>query len=244
MASKTLYDILEVSTSASLETIRAAYERLSTINDPASESNASNKDARFQYEAIKDAFFTLSNPEKRALYDKKLAARSDTGVRHVEVIDSFWTTPKLIVIGVIVLGLGGFYYKHQQEQSRLEAQKVIAAAQAKEAEGKAKAETETARIALQREREQKAEERRSYNEQRSAVQQYKGDVRTDAIINRGLANNDRALERSAAAAQQAEETRRKREENQAAAAARQSLARDKAELCRMERDRYGRSISC
>ena len=66
MAGKTLYDLLEVSNSASAESIRAAYERLSAKFDT---SNATSADARFQSEAIKDAFLTLSNAELRAQYE-------------------------------------------------------------------------------------------------------------------------------------------------------------------------------
>jgi hypothetical protein len=40
------------------------------------------------------------------------------------------------------------------------------------------------------------------------------------------------------------EARRRNEEQQAARLAQQQLARDKAELCRLERARYGRAISC
>ncbi len=241
MAEKTLYDLLEVSNSASMESIRAAYERLSAKFESA---NTGGADQRFQSEALKDAFFTLSNAEKRALYDRKLEQRSVAAISQVQVIEPFWTLPKLIVMGVVVLSLGGFYYKHQQTQARLEAEKVIAAAKAKEAEEKAKAEAEADRMALERAREQKAQERQQYNEQQRAVGQYRRDATTDAVVSRSLSSYDRAQARGETTAQRAEEARRQREENQAAAAARQSLARDKAELCRMERERYGRSISC
>lgn len=234
MAEKTLYDLLEVSNTASVESIRAAYERLSAKFDPA---NTGSADARFQSEAIKDAFFTLSNTEKRAQYDRKLEQRSAVTISQVQVIESFWTLPKLIVVGVVVLSLGGFYYKHQQTQARLEAEKVIATAKAKEAEEKAKAEAEADRIALQREREQKTDERRRYYEQQSAVRQYQGDSRMSGAYSRSMSNADQQ------AAQRAEMNRRN-EESRAASASRQQLARDRAELCRMEYERYGRSISC
>lgn len=244
MADRTLYDILEVSNSASQDAIRAAYERLSQKSDPAHESNAGNADARFQHNAIKEALFTLSNAETRAQYDRKLEQRAAGAIRNVEILEPFWTLPKLIVAGLVVLVLGGFYFKYQQTQARLEAEKVIAAAKAKEGEDKAKAEAEADRIALERVREQKMEERQRYREQQSDVRQFRGDSTRDAIVNRGISSFDRAQDRSTANAERAEEARRKREEAQAAAAARQSLARDKAELCRIERERYGRSISC
>lgn len=233
MADKTLYDILEVSNSASPESIRAAFERLSAK----AENGAQNADARVQYEALKEAFFTLNNAEKRQQYDKKLAQRASPVLQRVEVIEPFWTLPKLIVLGVIVLALGGYYYKHQQTQMRLEAEKAVAAAKAKEAEEKAKAEIEAERLALQRSREQKAEEQRQYREQQQAVRRYQGEQRVGRVFDRSMGNADQQAEQRAEANRRAEEAR-------AAAAARQALARDKAELCRIERERYGRSISC
>lgn len=232
MAERTLYDILEVSNSASPESIRAAYERLSQKIDP-----SAGADARVQHDAVKEAFFTLNNAEKRAQYDKKLELRAATSMQRIEVVQPFWTLPKLIVLGVVVLGLGGYYYKHQQEQARIEAEKVIAMAKAKEAEEKARAEAEAAQLALQRERDAKNEARRQYYEQQQAVRQYQSDSRVGAVYGRAIGNADQQ------SAQRAEANRRA-EEARAAAAARQQLARDRAELCRMERERYGRSISC
>src|SRR5262245_56199843 len=93
VAERTLYDILEVSNTASAETIRAAYQRLAEKFDA-----TGSADARFQYEAVKDAFFTLSNADKRAQYDRKLELRSAAAIRNVEVLEPFWTLPKLIVV--------------------------------------------------------------------------------------------------------------------------------------------------
>jgi hypothetical protein len=41
-----------------------------------------------------------------------------------------------------------------------------------------------------------------------------------------------------------QEEQRRREERNALAQAEQRVARDRAELCRIERERYGRAISC
>ena len=123
MADKTLYDTLEVSRSAAADTIHAAYERLAAKFDPARESNAGNPHVRFQLDAIKQAYLTLGSAEERALYDRKLELRSKVATRPIEVQESFWTVPKVIVVGLVVLGIGGFYYKHQKEQTRLEAER-------------------------------------------------------------------------------------------------------------------------
>lgn len=72
MAGKTLYDILELSLSASPESVRSAYERLSAKFA----ADSLNPDAKLRADATTEAFLTLSNPAKRAQYDKTLATRS------------------------------------------------------------------------------------------------------------------------------------------------------------------------
>lgn len=235
MADKTLYDILEVSNSASPEIIRVAYERLSEKFSP-----QATGDERIFNDAVKEAFVTLSNPTKRAQYDKTLELRNlrnTLGLRSVEVIEPFWTLPKIAIIAVVVLSLGGFYYKHQREQARIEAEKAIAAVKAKEAAEKARAEAEIARMALERDRQARNEEQRRQYEQQQAIRQYQSDSRAGMAFSRSLSASE---QQTAARA----EANRKNEEARAAAAARQQLARDKAELCRLEYERYGRVISC
>lgn len=73
MADRTLYDLLELSSKASPEAIRAAYERLALKFDPDRPENAANAGTRLQYDAIKEAFFILGNPEKRRKYDARIA---------------------------------------------------------------------------------------------------------------------------------------------------------------------------
>jgi curved DNA-binding protein CbpA len=65
------YQILGVRTSASLEEIEAAYRRLShefhpDVND--------DDDAAERFKAVREAYETLSDPERRVLYDAELAA--------------------------------------------------------------------------------------------------------------------------------------------------------------------------
>ena len=233
MAGKTLYDVLELSSNASSDSIRAAYERLSAKLDPGRPENARKPDIKFLADAVKDAFLTLGNPATRAQYDKKLAAQSLPPVQVVEVSETFWTIPKLVTLILIVIIAAGFYTKNKRDENRLAAEKAIAAAKAKEAEEVARAEAEQARLETlkqQRDRMQDEQQRRD----------------RDAAL-RQLSSTRSAGDRSEQQRQQQErltEQQRKREEAQAASAARQQAAREKAELCRLERQRYGRAISC
>ena len=252
MADSTLYDVLEVSSTASAETIEAAYQRLADKFDPSKEENAKRPHARVQLDAVKQAFITLGDPEKRMLYDRKVAMRAANVHAYAAAPAAsdqpFWTTPKMIIAGVIVVGVCGFYFKHQQEKARIEAQKVIEVARAREAEAKSRADAEVERIALQRERERERAERMSAAQQRAErdadVRQYQRDTRVNEVNSRVFTAVDRDQARRDESTKRADEMRIRREEAQAAAASRQQLAREKAELCRMERDRYGKSISC
>jgi curved DNA-binding protein CbpA len=233
MAGKTLYDVLEVSSSASAETIRAAYERLSAQLDPRKPENAGNSNVKFLHDSVKEAFLTLGNPALRAQYDKKVAMRSQPPVQVVEVSEVFWTVPKLATLVLIVIIAGGFYWKHQREVARLAAEQAIAAAKAKEAEEKAKAEAEQARLELAKQQQEQVIDERQRRDREQALRQYSVDQRVNANVSQAQARQDRAAD-----------LQRQREEQQAASAARIQAAKDKAELCRMERARYGRAISC
>jgi curved DNA-binding protein CbpA len=233
MASKTLYDILELSLSASPESIRAAYERLSAKFP---ESSA-NPDAKLQASAITEAFLTLGNPAKRAQYDKTLAARSQPVIYSVEAVEPFWTLPKLFILLAVIVIFGGASYKYNKEQARLDAERAIAVAKAKEAEETAKAEAAKEQFELAKQREQALQEERQRRERDTMLRQFDAQQRTNRVEN---VVSDRGKEQRERMAQQQQQ----REEAQAAAATRQRLAQEKAELCRLERERYGRAISC
>jgi colicin import membrane protein len=237
MAGKTLYDVLELSSSASPESIRAAYERLSAKLDPRRPENAGKPDTKILHDAVKEAFLTLGNPATRAQYDKKIAMRSQPPVQIVEVSETFWTIPKLSALVLIVIVAGGFYYNHKREEARLAAEQAIAAAQAKEAEQKAKAEAEQARLEIAKQLVNAAQDELQRRDREAALRQYSIDQRVNTSAERQANQSRSQQERSA-------ELQLKREEQQAAAAARAQAAKDKAELCRMERARYGKAISC
>jgi curved DNA-binding protein CbpA len=244
MADRTLYEILEVSPNASPETIRAAYERLSTKFDPGREENRSNSDARFQHDAVKEAFFTLGNPRKRAEYDKKLEARSRATFQNVEVVEPFWTLPKVAIVAIAIIAIGGYYYQQKNEEARFAAEKAIAVAKAREAEEKAKAEAEQSRteaLRLERERQERVAEERQRREREIALQRDQMQRGTQDRRDQWAGERER---REQALKEQRAEAKRRAEETQAVNAAQRRAERERAELCRIERERYGKAISC
>ncbi|MCC7487058.1 MAG: DnaJ domain-containing protein [Burkholderiales bacterium] len=248
---KTLYDVLEVSPSASDETIRAAYERLIAKFDPLAPENDGRGDVRFRHEAIKDAFLTLANPAKRQQYDRSLAARSSAEYAAVEAPEPFWTLPKIAVALLIVVALGGGYWKHVQTEKQRAAEREIAAARAREAEARARdeaARAEQARLEAAEERRRQTQESRARAEMDRARSNFEREQRMREASARMDQNRQRyedvSRERSSRMQEQVAERERQRREMAAQDAARRQAAREREELCRIERERYGKAISC
>jgi curved DNA-binding protein CbpA len=237
VADKTLYDILEVSSGASPEIIKTAYERLSAKYDPDSAANQANPQAKVFADAVREAFLTVNNPKLRVEYDAKLAARARPAFHNVEVIEPFWTLPKVIVLSLALVIGGGIYYKHKQSQDRIAAEQAIAETQAREAAEKAKAETEQARIEFLRQREESIAEDRQRRQGEAAIRSLS--AQSDAAARQNQYEAQRAQQ-----AERAQQSARQREEQQATNAARAQAQRERAELCRIERQRYGQSASC
>jgi curved DNA-binding protein CbpA len=233
MAGRTLYDVLELSSSASSESIRAAYERLSAKFDPGRPENANRPDVRLLADAVKEAFLTLGNPAIRAQYDKKLATRSQPPVEILEESEPFWTIPKLTALVLIVMIGAGFYYKNKRDENRLAAEKAIATAKAKEAEETAKAEAERTRLELVKQQQERVLDEQQRRERDMALRQFSSQRTTGDRSDQQRTQQERIAEQQ-----------RQREEAQATRAAALQAAREKAELCRLERQRYGRAISC
>jgi curved DNA-binding protein CbpA len=230
MADKTLYDLLEVSDKASMEVIRAAYERLSNGWDAESVLQPGNAEAALRYTALKEAFLTLADPLKRAAYDCRLLAQ-----RHAPVATPVCTFGNMLLLAVLLVTIGGGYYSYNRSK-RLAKEQAVAEAKAKEAEEETQAAAE--RVQLQQaqnraklldagERQRREADLRRFQYEQSARER----------------ENRNTMDRERYARQQSD-AQRMREEMLAANSARQQVAREKAELCRLERARYGHSISC
>lgn len=69
MSEKNYYIILEINKNASAQEIKAAYRQLAKKYHP--DKNIGNKAAEEYFKEIQEAYFILSNPEKRRKYDLK-----------------------------------------------------------------------------------------------------------------------------------------------------------------------------
>ena len=77
---KTFYDVLEVTTDASLNDIQKAYEKAKETYSPSSPalySIFSQEEAQQLNRMIESAFSVLSHPERRSEYDKKITGQKD-----------------------------------------------------------------------------------------------------------------------------------------------------------------------
>ena len=166
MAEKTLYEILELSETASPESVRAAWDRLSARFNPNRAENATDPATRTRYAAVKEAYLTLGNPQKRAAYDQRLNARWNAAVNQ-----SFHLSPKAAFVLIALFGLGAYGYNAKQERARIQSEKAIATAIAQEAADKARAEAEHASVEQQKALDQKAHEERTRHQREADLRE-------------------------------------------------------------------------
>jgi colicin import membrane protein len=147
----TLYDVLQVSPEANSAVIRAAYENLSA----AVRGNDSDSDIRKK--ALDEAFFTLSNTDKRQRYDQRLADR----MAIMDADTSSSRTKYLLILATLVAcGFGYMKYSQNQENLRIERERIAAevrkaALQAKQEEDERRADMERLRLERQAEQQQR-----------------------------------------------------------------------------------------
>lgn len=75
MASSSLYEILGIAAAASDQEIKAAYRRLARVSHPDVAAVDRKNSSADEFMKIHAAYSTLSDPEKRASYDRSLFRR-------------------------------------------------------------------------------------------------------------------------------------------------------------------------
>jgi curved DNA-binding protein CbpA len=123
---KSLYQLLELPSTATPEAIKAAYVKTA--------ARLRSSGAREEYEALKQAYDILADPSARARYDRQPYMVADSVPD--SVAESHWLMSwRGVLIAVAVLGIGStiwLYQKREQTRIRLEHVRIEAARQAEE----------------------------------------------------------------------------------------------------------------
>jgi curved DNA-binding protein CbpA len=225
---KSLYDLLEVSTTASVEAIRSSFDRLTAKFEEGSLVTHAGLDAQAHYNLIKDAYFTLGNPNKRADYDKKIntnTAASTPATTYYEDSPGMSSWTKVFLV-VLVVAAGIYGYKIHRD-SEVETARLLAQAQQAELE---KTQKEKDMEALALSSQQTAQERAEMERARIEADQ-----------------NSHQLQRNQEQARRDEERTRQEEERRRQSDARQQQYRGELErqrtIAASQRQDYSRPKS-
>lgn len=223
----TLYDLLELSRTASQEAILSSYQRLSAkVSD-------SDPDAENKRKILTEAFSSLSEPARRLRYDKTLADASISPDAVVFDEDSTSPLKKLLFAGLLITLCAFGYNKYSKdkeaafiEKERARTAEVLAAAQAEQAELLAAKMSRDEQLRQDRQQRYEAEVARQQGAQISQTIAY-------------AEERARKESESQARMQQREQENAQRKEQ---AEAQNRLARDKAQLRQLESEnsRYRR----
>lgn len=220
----TLYDLLEISQSAGPEAIAAGYRRLHERH--AEQAGAGDEDATNRLIALREAYATLSDPERRQRYDARLAAREAGDGASPPAPFVRW----LLIAAVLGAGGVGYAkYRAEQEKARLERERTVAAAQAAELEA-------------QKEYEEKLAAARAEQQRRRDLADDRASRERDIAYANQVTRNLQRAETQARWEQQREEQQKANVERQQQYDAERQLAREKAYLRKLEAEnaRYPR----
>ena len=228
----TFYDLLEVNQSASPEAIAAGYKRLHAKS--AERAANGDQDATNYLIALREAFSTLSDPQRRQRYDARLEERESVREAEFIVEPRSGGMLKWLLFGAVFVAcaIGTAKYRAEQEKAQLEKERAIAAAKIAEIEAQKEIE------------EKRAAEQAEYQKRRDQAIERASRERDLAYANQ-VSRNLQQAENQARWDQQREQ---QREQQQKASAERQQqyeaerqLAREKAYLRKIESEnRYPR----
>jgi curved DNA-binding protein CbpA len=244
MAVKTFYSVLGLASTAESGEIEDAFDRIKAQHPKA--KLEADENARVRYLAAQQAHEVLSDPEKRALYDLRLAkAGIKVNLSSAAIISEgnhgLLTTRNIIVAGIILILISGMWVYHVREKAKAEkaiAERVMRLAEQEKqrrAESEARAE-ELRQAAAQsnEERQRKAEERQFQIDAQRASQQVDARLQADrrqaeTQQRQEQAKKDQALRQEQLARQQADRDIQRR------------LQEEKLQLQALCRQRYNRS---
>jgi colicin import membrane protein len=213
----TLYDILEVSASASPESIRASYERL---HEHHASLVAGDDDAANRLVALREAYATLSDPALRQAYDRKLAMRAEIATMPEAPPRPLLRTLFVLLVAVACVA-GAVKYQSAREQATRERERAAVALR-------------TAELEAQREREERAATERAEAQRRADEASERAAIERERAYARQVSRELQGAEAGANRQAQRAEQQRLAEERQQRYEAERQLAREKAALRRME----------
>jgi curved DNA-binding protein CbpA len=237
---KTLYAVLGAEPDADQGDLENAYLRLKARYSQAKLD--SDENARIQFQGITQAYKTLSDPDTRAAYDKRLAK---AGVRTTTMVvdehaDGWLSTRYMVVGGLIVLMIAGMWFYNAREQTRIQKDIVDRTLRLVEQEKQREAE--------QREAEEQRRQMQASNSQQRQDEMRERQLRNEAAASiRDAQNQSQRAESQVMAAQrqqQYEQQNRDRMEQaakqRAAYEAERRVQNDKQQLRSMCMQRYNR----
>lgn len=253
---KTLYDILQVSRRADQEVITAAYDRLCTKAD------ADSTDAgRVQRLALRQAYDVLSNPERRSEYDRKLpfAATPPSPPRYqsdgATAFMDWWRSPRMfgfMLVAALLIGTG-LLLNHTRDakvvKTVVNTAQDITKIEAKRADTESvlvnrAMDNQATSIGIFQQTLDRSVELAHIEQQRRHDATQAGIAATQARIELQRQQQDVGRRQVEFAQQQRLNEERRVQQDYDDHVARRQVERERAELCQMERQRYGRAISC
>ncbi len=196
---KNLYDLLEVSPHASQESISISYHRLAQIMDPDLKENHSKPDAYVSFNLLKEAYVTLSNPERRRAYDLKL--QEQTRSEQILYVEPFWDRSKILAATLLLVASGFVYFKYTAAQEQAQAIRDQAVAEQKRAEALAQAKISEEKIEAARLAKEERDQQRQY-------QMLEEGRRRSEQVSQELAYAEREAQREAKRESEAQERKR------------------------------------
>jgi colicin import membrane protein len=209
----TLYDILEVSASASPESIRASYERL---HEHHASRVAGDDDAANRLIALREAYATLSDPALRQAYDRRLAMRAEIAAMPEAPQRPLVRTLFMLLVAAACVAAAVKYQSGRQQQER------------------AAVALRTAELEAQRERDERAAAERAEAQRRADEASERAALERERAYARQVSRELQSAEAGANLQAQRAEQQRLAEERQQRYEAERQLAREKAALRRME----------
>lgn len=234
---KTFYQLLCVASDATSEVIEAAYERIRKqhANVPTA---AQDDDWRIRGVALKEAYDTLKDPTRRALYNQRLSGELSYAAREPAPSGSRRLLWGALAVIVLVGAVGGM----MSYTARKKAQEIEAARLAMEkAAVERRLALEEARQASYAERSERQEALLLEREARNQARREEAELarfrsHANSAASRAESAEARA-EREAARKAEYEERQRQREEENARRAAKAKADAEKRELERLQRER-------